>query len=401
MAYFKYSAFSSSGGGSGSGDVVGPSSATDNAVARYNGTTGKIIQNSAVTIDDSGNLAGVGTLNTHTIPGGTGTLALDPMTTRGDIIYRNASNATARLPIGTADYVLKSDGTDLAYGQIVNASVDASADIAYSKLANIAGHSLLGNATGSSASAAAITSSTNNEVLRRNGTLGFGLLVDANIDSAAAIAFSKMENLTVSRALVSDGSGDVSVSDITTTELGYLDGVSSNIQTQLGNKQDAIAASSNNRLARYSGTNDVQGSVISLDNLGNLTGVGTVACSDITSSGDIKTTDGQMGAASQDLGTVGATETVDWNNGNVQYLVMDVNLTLSFSNPVSGHAYTLILKQDGSGTNSVTWPSNVAWPGGAAPTITSDANAVDVVTLIYNNEDSLDEYYATVAQDFS
>jgi hypothetical protein len=37
-----------------SGDVYGPASATDNAVARYDGTTGKIIQNSAVTIADDG-----------------------------------------------------------------------------------------------------------------------------------------------------------------------------------------------------------------------------------------------------------------------------------------------------------------------------------------------------------
>lgn len=40
-------------GGSGSGDVVGPASATDNAVARFDATTGKLIQNSGVTIDDS------------------------------------------------------------------------------------------------------------------------------------------------------------------------------------------------------------------------------------------------------------------------------------------------------------------------------------------------------------
>jgi hypothetical protein len=38
------------------GDVVGPSSATDNALARYDTTTGKLIQNSVVTIDDAGNI---------------------------------------------------------------------------------------------------------------------------------------------------------------------------------------------------------------------------------------------------------------------------------------------------------------------------------------------------------
>ena len=36
--------------------VKGPSSSTDNAVARFDSTTGKVIQNSRATIDDTGNL---------------------------------------------------------------------------------------------------------------------------------------------------------------------------------------------------------------------------------------------------------------------------------------------------------------------------------------------------------
>lgn len=40
----------------GGGDVSGAASSTDNAIARFDGTTGKLIQNSAVTIDDTGNL---------------------------------------------------------------------------------------------------------------------------------------------------------------------------------------------------------------------------------------------------------------------------------------------------------------------------------------------------------
>lgn len=40
---------------------------------------------------------------------------VDPMTTRGDIIIRNASNATARLGRGSASQVLTSDGTDVAW----------------------------------------------------------------------------------------------------------------------------------------------------------------------------------------------------------------------------------------------------------------------------------------------
>ena len=61
-------------------------------------------------------------------------------------------------------------------------------------------------------------------------------IVNADIKSSAAIAFSKMADLTASRALVSDGNGDVSISAVTSTEIGYLDGVTSAIQTQLDTK---------------------------------------------------------------------------------------------------------------------------------------------------------------------
>ncbi len=47
----------SGGGGGGSGDVVGPASATDNAIARFNLTSGKLIQNSPVTISDLGSIS--------------------------------------------------------------------------------------------------------------------------------------------------------------------------------------------------------------------------------------------------------------------------------------------------------------------------------------------------------
>ena len=43
-------------------------------------------------------------------------------------------------------------------------------------------------------------------------------------------------NLTANRALISNGSGKVATSDVTSTELGYLDGVTSNVQTQLNAK---------------------------------------------------------------------------------------------------------------------------------------------------------------------
>ena len=53
-------------------------------------------------------------------------------------------------------------------------------------------------------------------------------------------------NLTANRALISNSSGKVEVSAVTSTELGYLDGVTSNIQTQLNNKLSSAPVTSVN-----------------------------------------------------------------------------------------------------------------------------------------------------------
>ena len=54
------------------------------------------------------------------------------------------------------------------------------------------------------------------------------------------------DNLTASRALISNSSGKVAVSTVTSTELGYLDGVTSNVQTQLNKKLEKAPVTSVN-----------------------------------------------------------------------------------------------------------------------------------------------------------
>ena len=55
-----------------------------------------------------------------------------------------------------------------------------------------------------------------------------------------AISTVTTANLTASRALISNASGKIDFSSVTSTELGYVSGVTSNIQTQLNAKQGAI-----------------------------------------------------------------------------------------------------------------------------------------------------------------
>lgn len=66
--------------------------------------------------------------------------------------------------------------------------------------------------------------------------------ITTGVWSGTAIALNKIATVTASRALVSDGSGLISASSVTATELGYLSGVTSAIQTQLDTKPTLVAS---------------------------------------------------------------------------------------------------------------------------------------------------------------
>jgi hypothetical protein len=107
---------------------------------------------------------------------------------------------------------------------IANASISASAAIAYSKL----------NLTAS--------------------------IVNADIASAAGIELDKLEAITADRALISNSLGFVTTSTVTNTELAQLSGITGNVQTQLDSK--ATDASLLAHTSASSGVHGVTGSVV-------------------------------------------------------------------------------------------------------------------------------------------
>lgn len=153
---------------------------------------------------------------------------------------------------------------------------------------------------------------------------------------ASTIASS---NLTANRALISNGSGKVAVSAVTSTELGYLDGVTSNVQTQLDGK------SSTSHTHSYAGSASVGGSATSAVKLDTSTagdantpvyfsGGKPVACTslDLNTSGSSASCTGNSATATKlqtartiALGT-GATGTATSFNGtgNITIPVTDV-----------------------------------------------------------------------------
>jgi hypothetical protein len=108
------------------GKLLGFDSSTGNPEA----TTGRILSVSASDVSAGGSATAsfndaTGALALGIPTGATGATGagIDVLTTRGDVVVRNASNATARLAIGAANTVLKSDGTDIAYGQVATAMI--------------------------------------------------------------------------------------------------------------------------------------------------------------------------------------------------------------------------------------------------------------------------------------
>lgn len=85
----------------GAGDVVGPGSSTDHAVARFNLATGKLLQNSVMIVTDAGAVTGVASINgvvveTHAArhkSGGSDTIKLDELAAPTDVTTLNASSS--------------------------------------------------------------------------------------------------------------------------------------------------------------------------------------------------------------------------------------------------------------------------------------------------------------------
>ena len=119
------------------GDVVGPSSATDHAIARFDTTTGKLIQDSSATIDDSGIITSAGFTTA------TGDITIGDFT-QGSVPYIGASGIisenNARLYWDNANLSLNIGGihpTETVNGVAVDARIVSKTDDGETTSANM------------------------------------------------------------------------------------------------------------------------------------------------------------------------------------------------------------------------------------------------------------------------
>ena len=180
---------------------------------------------------------------------------------------------------------------------------------------------------------------------------------------ASSIASS---NLTASRALVSDGSGKVAVaSNISTTELDYLNGVSSNIQTQLDAKQATISGGAT--------TIDTENLTTNRALISN--GSGKVAVANVTST-ELGVLDG--GTAATSTTVAGADRVVFNDNGTMKQVSMSDIATYTsaqVSSPTVNNA-------------TITLQAGNDLSGGGTITLNQSSN--ETVTFSHGNTSNLD-----------
>lgn len=158
----------------------------------------------------------------------------------------NSTGAPADISATSDGQVLILDGTTLKFDTLKTASIPDGA-VTLDKL-NIAGGADIGADLADSDTMAVSDASASN-ANRKFSVSRLWTYISGKITGAVSTVLTS--NLTASRAVVSNASGKLAVSAVTSTEIGYLDGVTSAIQTQL----DAKAPLASGGSASLSGSN--------------------------------------------------------------------------------------------------------------------------------------------------
>jgi sporulation protein YlmC with PRC-barrel domain len=290
--------------------------------------------------------------------------------TAASVLLGNASNVATATAL-TGDVTINSSGvTAIGSGVIVDADINASAAIAFSKLASLtAGNILLGNAS----NVATVTAVSGDVTINSSGVtaIGSGVIVDADVNASAAIAFSKLASLTSGNILIGNGSnvatatavtGDVTISNTGVTAIATGVIVNADINNSAGIEDTKLATITT--AGKVSGTAITSGNIVTS---GNIATTGTLAVGQ--SSAAANTELDLAGTYAQTVVAVAALN-IDCSTGNYFTKTISANSTFTVSNVPSSRAYAFTLELTHT-SGTVTWFSGVEWPGSVTPLLTT------------------------------
>lgn len=225
---------------------------------------------------------------------------------------------------------------------------------------------------------------------RSHNVLASALIaIETKLGTGTSIALNKLATVTASRALVSDASGYASASGVTATELGYLSGVTSAIQAQLGNKAATGAVGSS-------------GLTMATDRLLGRTTASSGAIEEITVGSGLSLSGGTLtatgGGGSGTVTSVGLSLPAIFNvsnspvttSGTLTGALADQNANVIFAGPSTGAAtaptFRSLVAADIPGVLSITKLSNLT-SNGFVKTGSGDGTlSVDTSTYLTANQ---------------
>lgn len=161
--------------------------------------------------------------------------------------------------------------------------------------------------------------------------------------------------------------------------------------------------------ANYGGTgvaNNVANTVTFSGNFGITITLTNTTSVTFPTSGTLATLNTNTWAQQQGFAQVSLTDaaTISWNCQTQQsayvLLTAGVGGTRALgapTNQVAGFTYILRVQQSSGGSNALTYNAVFKWPGGIAPTLSTGANDIDIITCVSDGTNM----YCVIQQDFS
>jgi len=351
--------------GSGSGDVVGPASTTDNAVARFDTTTGKLIQSSLVTIADDGTITSDSLTANHVLVSGASKQIKNTNVTETEIDY--VAGVTSAIQ------------TQLDNKQPLDSELTAIAGLtsAANKLPYFTGSGTAALADFTAAGRALVDDA---DAAAQRATLGLVIGTDVQAQDAELSAIAGLTS-TADALPYFTGSGTAAVTTMTSTARSLLDDTSTSaMRTTLGLAIGTDVQAYDAELAALAGLTSAA------DKLPYFTGSGTAATTDLTSTARTLLDDTSTSAMRTTLGvgTIGTLATIATSidvtfDGNGSALVVGSKVYFRATYAMNITAWSLVADQSGSVVIDVWKSSYASYPpvvggtiaGSEKPTLSS------------------------------